>query len=85
MLYRQITIWKRTEAGAVRYVCFEDIASGRFCVQSADFFHAPATSRNREFLEAQIPELFVEQDPGERAGWFSSLMEAIEDHDLRFS
>jgi hypothetical protein len=41
-MFKAIDIWKKLDdTAAIRYRCFERIADGQFCVQSADYFHLP--------------------------------------------
>lgn len=85
-LYRRIDVWKRLGTDrAVRYLCFEDVERHCFCVQSADFFYLPVDDDQLRQHARQLVELFIETDPGERAGCFGSLREAIRRHDADFS
>ena len=84
-LYQAFDVWKRiSKARAVRYRCFRELSSGRFSVQSADFYGVPLDPKQVAGLEKQYVELFAEQDPDERAGSFDSLEAAIEAHDKDF-
>lgn len=83
--YRAFDFWKRTEAGElVRYRCFEDIKTSRFCVQNVDFYRDPVVCSHVLELEKQFIELLLEEDPFERSGSFASIDEAIADHDASF-
>jgi hypothetical protein len=82
---RGFDIWKRKGVnGVVRYRCFEDESTGRFCVQSADFYQSPSTADYISQLERQFIELLIEQSPFTRSGSFASIEEAITDHDKSF-
>lgn len=71
-LYRTIDVWERKDNGTlVRYRCFESIDSGRFSVQSADFYHDGKVTAN---LENQFVELLTEQDPSKRSGEHPTLV-----------
>jgi len=84
-LFEEIVVWKRAGDGhAVRYCCFRDLASGRYAVQSADFFLLPIDDARWMQSERQKLELLIESSPGERSGWFDSVEEAIAQHDLAF-
>jgi hypothetical protein len=84
-LYQSVDVWKRiSKTRAVRYRCFRDLSSGRFSVQSADFYGIPLDPKQAADLEKQYVELFAEQDPDERAGSFDSLEAAVEAHDKDF-
>jgi hypothetical protein len=76
-VYRAIDVWRRRQNGAVRYRCFEVLPSGRFCVQSADFFNFPVDKQRSDFSDRQFQELLIEQSPDERTATFSTLEEAI--------
>jgi len=65
----------------VRYRCFKNVSSGRYTVQSADFYHLPFDQEKAAELEQQFVELFAEQTPDDRAGSFESIEAAIEAHD----
>jgi hypothetical protein len=77
-LYRRHDIWRRlSDRRAVRYVCFEALDDGLFCVQSADFFGLPIDVRVLRYQADQVIELFIETGPAERGSVFASLDEAI--------
>ena len=85
-LYQALDVWKRiSETRAVRYRCFKNLSSGRYCVQSADFYSVPLDSKRAAELEKQWVELFTEDPPDNRAKTFDSLEDAIEAHDRDFS
>jgi len=85
-LYQAFDVWKKvSKTRVVRYRCFRNLTSGRFSVQSADFYGVPLDSKQSANLERQHAELFMEQDPEERAGSFDSLEAAIEAHDKAFT
>lgn len=81
-LYKAIDVWKKVDKGmAIRYRCFESLTSGGFSGQSADFYELPLDGNRVTSLGRQFVELFVEQDPPERSGEYSTLVEAIAAHD----
>jgi hypothetical protein len=85
-LYREIPVWRRlSTSSAVCYRCFEDLATHRFCVQSADFFQLPVTDERLRHHERQSIELFIEIEPTQRCDWFNSLEDAIQAHDADFA
>ena len=65
----------------VRYRCFESLSSGKFCVQSADFYHDGKLTAN---LDTQCIELLMEQEPARRSGEYETLKEAIAAHQRTF-
>jgi hypothetical protein len=84
--YSSQFIWKRIgEDQAVRYLCLLDLASNKYAVQNAEFFYLPLTKDRLLEADANSMELFIEIEPLERCDWFDELVEAIEDHDLKFS
>lgn len=85
-LYQEIIIWRRLgEKSVTRYVCFLNLATLKYSVQSCDFFNLPL--RDSRFLEAQLQavELFSESLPAERSGEFDSIEAAIHGHDENFA
>jgi hypothetical protein len=85
-LYRSVAIWRRLSGEeGVRYSCFEDLRSGKFCVQSADFFHLPVNVEMVNRADKQFVELFLEIDPEERCTWYDTLRDAITAHEKEFS
>jgi hypothetical protein len=84
-LYRAIDVWRRRPNGVIRYRCFEVLASGRFCVQSADFFSLPVDKQRGDFSDRLFQELLIEQARDERTATFSTLEEAIAGHDRDFA
>lgn len=85
MLYKAIDVWKRNEeAQLVRYRCFQVLSTGKYCVQSADFYEVPTAVAKATDLERQFLELLRDASPDTRAGGFDSLEEAIANHDKYF-
>lgn len=86
MLYEEIVIWKRVDTmSAARYRCLRNLVSGKYSVQSADFYRLPLSRQQVAQFEEQFIELLCETDPGTRAGAFDSLEEAIAAHDRSFN
>lgn len=84
-LYKAIDVWKRVNRDTViRYRCFESLNSGRFSVQTADFYRIPLDADQVKNLGSQFVELLVEQDPIERSGEHATVAEAIAAHDEHF-
>jgi hypothetical protein len=85
MLYQELVIWRRNdEKSAIRYVCLMNLATGKFSVQSADFYRLPLSPQDLAQFQKQFVELFCESDPAERAGAFDSAEEAIAAHRREF-
>ena len=80
--YRAIDVWERKDGRTVvLYRCFESLNSGRYCVQSADFYYDGKLSAN---LDSEFIELLTEQDPAQRSGEYDSLKAAIAAHKRDF-
>ena len=78
------TVWRRPQDGAaIVYYCFEDLRTGKFCVQNADFHHSNVDELRRR-SDALAIDLFMEQSPLERCSWYDSITAAIEQHDGEF-
>lgn len=87
-LFKEIMVWERLDdKSAVRYCCLENLANGTYAVQSADFFRLPLPLLERALAERaiQFVELLIEVSPLVRCTWFSSISEAIDDHQRQFS
>lgn len=85
MIYEQVDAWKRiSESRVCRYRCFRVWPSGRYCVQSADFYNVPLDHVHAFSLQQQYIELLAEEAPDERAPMYDSLEEAIRAHDAEF-
>jgi hypothetical protein len=81
-LYRAVEVWARIEDNTVvRYRCLQSLDNGKYCVQSADFYHK---GKEPSALDAQFIELFTEQDPAERSGQHDTLEAAIAAHNREF-
>lgn len=84
-LFKAIDVWKRIgDSGAVRYRCFQSVETGKYCVQSADFYRSPETSGQSAQLERQHIELLIEPAPDERAVAYETLEATIEAHEAEF-
>jgi len=81
-LYRTIDVWERNDTRTVvRYRCFESLETGRYCVQSADFYDQGKATPS---VEGQFIELLTEQDPVQRSGDHDTLADAIAAHKREF-
>ncbi|MFC4159284.1 hypothetical protein [Chitinimonas lacunae] len=85
-LFKEVMIWKRTgETSAVRYSCLQDMLTGKYAIQSADFFRLPIEGEQFRIFERQFVELLLDVSPRDRCMWFESPEEAITAHDHDFS
>jgi hypothetical protein len=84
-MFKAIEVWKRiSDSEAVRYRCFQCLQTGKYFVQSADFYRLPENPVQSAQLERQHIELFIEQAPDERSGAYQTLEAAIEAHEAEF-
>jgi hypothetical protein len=84
-MFKAIDVWKRvTDSEAVRYRCFQNIKTGKYSVQSADWYRLPQDAAQELEHERQHIELFIEQAPDKRSSAYDSLEIAIEAHDAAF-
>lgn len=84
-MFKAIDVWRRiSNSEAVRYRCFQCLHTGKYSVQSADFYRLPEDAVQSSHLERQHIELLIEQAPDERAGAYETLEAAIEAHEADF-
>jgi hypothetical protein len=84
-MYRSFDIWAYEQEGTVvRYRCFEILETGRFCVQSKDFYRQPVVASVTTQLDLQFLELLLEEHPDVRSGTFDSVGAAIWAHEESF-
>ena len=83
--YRAFDVWVRLGEGElVRYRCFEVLPSGKFCVQSKDFYRSPFVETAEKQFERQFLELLSEMAPEVRSGLYDTIEEAIRMHNEGF-
>lgn len=83
--FQETFVWRRlSEKSAVRYSCFLCIESGKYAVQSADFFNLPLSAEQMARSSKQFIELFIEVPPSERCTWHDSVSDAISAHVAEF-
>lgn len=82
-LFEQINVWHRVDdSESVCYRCYRLLPDGGYCVQSADFFRLNQV--DKQDLNRQQIELFLEQSPDERSGLWPTLEEAIRNFQKEF-
>ena len=85
-MFTSIDVWRRVdEHTAIRYRCFRSLVTGKYCVQSADFYRLPFASAQVTALDQQYIELFIEQPPDMRSASFDTIEQAISAHDSEFT
>jgi len=83
-LYRYIPVWCHDSQGAKLYRCFEILGTGRYVVQSADYFTAATYRERTAQMDEQFVDLLLEQRPEERSAPGASIDEAIQIFDAAF-
>lgn len=84
-IYIQNFVWRRiSDSVAIRYAVLMHVESGKFAVQSADFFDRDGETHFERF-DQQFVELMMELSPLERCDWHNSIADAIQAHDIDFS
>jgi hypothetical protein len=84
-MFEYISVWKRvSDSELILYRCFKNLATGRYCVQSADFYRLPMNAKQVAFLEENFLRLFAAASPEERSNSFATLEEAIREHVRKF-
>ena len=61
---------------AIRYVCYEDLRTGKFCVSSGEILTAPESAEMLSWHAVNQAEHFIKEGPSR---WFDTLLEAVED------
>jgi hypothetical protein len=80
--YQEISVWKHiSDSQAIRYNCFRNLKTGKYAIQSEDYYRLPVDEKQVRQFESQFLELFIETQPSERSTSFDSLEEAIKGHD----
>jgi hypothetical protein len=75
--YQQRYVFERVSPSvAIRYVCYEDLRTGKFCVSGGDILRAPEHPETLSFQAVKEVDVFTERLPDR---WFDTLLEAVED------
>lgn len=78
--YRQTFVMERvSQAKAIRYVCYEDLRTRKFCVSSAEELVAPENAETLTFHAVRRADHFMKEGVNR---WFDTLLEAVEDFAL---
>lgn len=70
--------------GRAIYTLIEILETGKFCVQSKDFYRQPVVASVTTQLDLQFLELLLEEHPDVRSGTFDSVGAAIRAHEESF-
>lgn len=75
--HRQIFVFEPVNAAkAIRYVCYENLTTGRFSVSSAEVLTVPQDDETLVFHAREQAEHFITEGVSR---WFDSLPEAVAD------
>jgi hypothetical protein len=78
--FRQIHVLERVNPSkAIRYTCYEDLLTGRFCVSGADILRSPEHADTLSFQAVTEVDQFTKRG---LSRWFDTLLEAVEDFAL---
>lgn len=84
-LYEAADVWSKVSGGRiVCFRCFKNLSSGKYSVQSADFYQVPIDLSAVANSEKQYLELFAEEMPDVRSEAFDTLQAAIKAHIREF-
>ena len=73
--YRQTVVLERVNAvKAIRYVCYEDLRNGKYCVASGEELPVPHATLSLPAVDSA--ENFIGHGMGR---WFNTLLEAVDD------
>ncbi len=77
-LFQEMPVWARiSDTLAIKYCGLRHLETGRYAIQSADYFYLPVDEQQLRHSAKQFVELFIETSPVERCDWFDSLPAAI--------
>jgi hypothetical protein len=82
-LFREHRIFGETGNRSVIYICLEDLQTGRFTIQQAEFFDPDDASSRAGPISSLTLELFAER-PRNTATWHGSILDAIAAHNEDF-
>jgi hypothetical protein len=75
--YRQSYVFERVSPSvAIRYLCYEDLRTSKFCVSGGDILRTPEQAETLSFQAVKEVDSFIERLPDH---WFDTLLEAIDD------
>lgn len=75
--YQQIyVLTPRGESQALRYVCYQDLRTGKFCVSSGETLVASQDAESLTWNAVQQVDHFIREGVNR---WFATLIEAVED------
>ena len=75
--YQQIyVLTQRGDSEALRYVCYQDLRTGKFCVSSVETLAAPQDAEALTWNAVNQVDHFITEGVNR---WFDTLLEAVED------
>lgn len=85
-LFKLISIYKRmSDQELTEYVCLHNLEMELYAVLCANFFNPSSSNEDHTYFKKLTIELLLEESPLTRCEWFSSIKQAIDQHDLEFS
>ncbi len=75
--HRQILVFEQiNSSSAIRYVCYENLGTGKFAVSSGEVLTSPQDDETLAFHARQQAEHFITEGVSR---WFDNLQEAVAD------
>ncbi|EPF69555.1 hypothetical protein GCM10025882_17880 [Acinetobacter gyllenbergii] len=85
-LFQLIPIFKRiSDQQLAEYVCIYNLDTKQYAVLCTNFYNSTSSNDDHAYFKKLIIELLLEESPLSRCKWFSSIEQAINQHDLEFS
>ncbi|ERP96996.1 hypothetical protein Q674_04060 [Acinetobacter sp. COS3] len=66
------------------YGCLYCLETKEYAVLCTNFYSPSSSNEDHAYFKKQTIELLLEESPQIRCKWFSSIEEAIDEHDLEF-
>lgn len=83
-LFEKLEIWRPMKDKIAVYMCFKDIQSNLFYVQSVNFISSHTEKDVRNYQAQLSYELFLDELPSDRSNGSKSIIEAIEEFNKSF-
>lgn len=85
-LLQLIPIFKRiSNQQLAEYVCLYNLDTKQYAVLCTNFYSPTSSNEDHAYFKKLTMELLLEESPQSRCKWFSSIEQAINQHDLEFS
>ncbi|HNF17139.1 MAG TPA: hypothetical protein PK453_26015 [Leptospiraceae bacterium] len=83
-LFEKMEIWRPMKDKIAVYICFKDIQSNLFYVQSVNFIFSHTDKDIKNYQTQLSYELFLDELPSDRSKGSKSIVEAIEEFNKSF-